>query len=341
MTWPMLPGLEIDRLRPWLASHVPELKENLSAELIAGGKSNLTYVVSDGQRRCVLRRPPLGHVLATAHDMGREFRVMSALQGTDVPVPVTRAMCDDVDVLGAPFYIMDFVDGKPYRSAAELSHLGEARTRAISRRLVDTLADLHAIKPADVGLDGFGRPAQFLARQVQRWRRQLESSYTRPLPTAEELYDWLADNVPPDGPPGIVHGDFRLDNVLIDAEDSAVAIVDWEMSTIGDSLTDLALMVVYSFLAERLPHIAVADAAAAPGFLTPREIVDRYAERSGRDLTGFGFYLGLASFKLAVITEGIHYRFTHGQTVGDGFERVGEAVEPLLEFGLASICSKV
>jgi aminoglycoside phosphotransferase (APT) family kinase protein len=329
------PGLDLGRLAAWLPAAVPGAGKGggrLRAALLAGGKSNLTYEVSDGQRSWVLRRPPLGHVLATAHDMGREYRVMSALQGTAVPVPRTYALCEDPAVIGAPFYLMSRVPGTAYRLASQLEPLGPARTRSVCEQLIDTLAALHAVDPAAVGLDGFGRPAGFLARQVSRWRTQLEASACRDLPAAATLHALLAGSVPPQSPDGIVHGDYRLDNVLTDDGDRVAAVIDWEMATLGDPLTDLALLLVYQRVAP-LTGTAIANASTAPGYLSEAGILARYAARSQRDLSRLGWYLGLAAFKLAAISEGIYYRHRQGQTVGPGFERAGEATVPLLEAG--------
>jgi aminoglycoside phosphotransferase (APT) family kinase protein len=331
------PGLVVERLGAWLPSVVPDVGGELSATLIAGGKSNLTYELTDGARSWIVRRPPLGHVLATAHDMAREFRVMSALQPTDVPVPRTFGLCEDAEVLGAPFYVMEKVAGRAYRHVADIVPIGPERTRAISAALVDTLATLHQVDPEAVGLADFGRPEGFLGRQVRRWKKQLDASYTRDLPAAEELHARLAADIPAESATGIVHGDFRLDNVLVDESDRLVAVIDWEMATLGDPLTDLALMVVYGRLGRTLADNQVADVASAPGFLSEAEIIERYAAASPRDLSRFGFYLGLASFKLAAILEGIHYRYQHGQTVGEGFARIGEAIGPLLEGGLEAM----
>ncbi|MDP3893229.1 phosphotransferase family protein, partial [Nocardioides sp.] len=176
-----------------------------------------------------------------------------------------------------------------------------------------------------------------LTRQVGRWRKQLDASHSRDLPAAIELHRLLEADVPEQSAPGIVHGDFRLDNVLTDAEDRPAAVIDWEMATLGDPLTDLALMVLYQRLGDLTPGNAVADASSAPGFLTEQEILERYAARSDRDLSRFGFYLGLGAFKLAAILEGIHYRHLHGQTVGPGFEEIGDAVHPLLDAGLTAL----
>ncbi len=329
-------GLDLEALSTWLATAVPGLLDpaaTLTGEVIAGGKSNLTYTVTDGTTRVIVRRPPLGHVLATAHDMGREHRVMAALATTPVPVPRMYAACPDDTVIGAPFYVMEQVEGTPYRSASQLEALGAARTRAISERMVDTLADLHVVDPAAVGLGDFGRPEGFLARQVKRWGQQLDSSHTRDLAGADRLRTLLAERVPQETPPAIVHGDYRLDNILTNADDELAAVIDWEMATLGDPLTDIALLLTYQRIAQ-LGGTGVSTVSLAPGFLTVDEIGARYGARSGRDLTHLGFYEGLAAFKLAVILEGIHYRFVHGQTVGEGFSNVGEMVEPLLSLGL-------
>jgi len=338
------PGLDLGRLAGWLPAAVPGAGSGaprLRAALLAGGKSNLTYEVTDDAtgQSWVLRRPPLGHVLATAHDMTREYRVMTALAGTGVPVPATFALCDDTAVIGAPFYLMERVDGTAYRWAAQLEPLGDERTRAISEQLIDTLAALHAVDPAAVGLGDFGRPEGFLARQVSRWKKQLDASYCRDLPAADELYAALSASVPPQAWPGIVHGDYRLDNVLTDDSDRIRAVIDWEMATLGDPLTDLALLLIYARFA-KIMGSSIANASEAPGFLSEPEIIARYEAASSRDLAHFGFYLGLAAFKLAVIGEGIYYRHLHGQTVGEGFEGVGTITEPLLAAGVGFVRDK-
>jgi aminoglycoside phosphotransferase (APT) family kinase protein len=331
-------GLDLQRLEHWFAGELPGMVGGpLFGRRIAGGRSNLTYEIGDGERSWVLRRPPHGHVLATAHDMGREYRVMSALAGTGVPVPATYGLCTDERVLGAPFYVMEKVDGTPYRSAAELAPLGPERVHEISQRLVDTLVALHDVDPVDRGLEDFGRADRFLDRQVRRWSTQLESSRSRDLPAADELRDRLASNVPEQSPPGIVHGDYRLDNVLFDQYDRPAAIIDWEMATIGDPLADLALLVVYHKLGRLAGGDAVADASAAPGFLSEGEVMDRYVSSGGRATSRFGFYLGLAAFKLAGVAEGIYYRHLHGQTTGDGVDRICSLTQPLLEMGLSCL----
>ena len=331
-------GLDLNRLADWFTDAMPGAAGGpLSARLVAGGNSNRTYEVRDGERSWVLRRPPIGHVLATAHDMAREYRVMSALAGTGVPVPASYALCTDESVIGAPFYVMEMVEGTPYRSATELAPLGPERVRTISHRLVDTLVALHEVDPLAVGLADFGRADGFLARQVRRWSAQLEASRSRDLPAADELRDRLASNVPAQSAPGIVHGDYRLDNVLFDRSDRPAAIIDWEMATIGDPITDLALLVVYRKLSRLPDGGVVSDAAAAPGFLSEGEVRDRYLAGGGRAASRFGFYVGLASYKLAGVAEGVYHRHRHGQTEGAGLDRIGALTEPLLEMGLAAL----
>jgi aminoglycoside phosphotransferase (APT) family kinase protein len=335
---PDVPGLDLARFRAFFEDARPgAVNGPLRAQVIPGGKSNLTYEVTDGQASWIVRRPPLGHVLATAHDMSREHRVMTALHPTAVPVPATFALCEDSEVIGAPFYVMERVEGTPYRLASQLEPLGPGRTGAISAQMVDTLATLHRVDPADVGLSDFGRPQGFLTRQVRRWKKQLDASHSRDLAGADELRRLLEASPPVEGPPAVVHGDFRLDNLLVDDNDQLAAVIDWEMATLGDPLTDVALLLVYQRMADLDTGYAVADASTAPGFLTDLEMLNRYADRSGRELSAMGFYLGLAYFKLAVILEGVHYRFAHGQTVGAGFDTVGVIVEPLIAAGLTSM----
>ncbi|MDL5200611.1 phosphotransferase family protein [Streptomyces sp. ALI-76-A] len=334
------PGLDLDRLRDLLDREQPGLVRGpLTGRLIEGGRSNLTYRVSDGTGQWVVRRPPLGHVLATAHDMRREHRVISALHPTNVPVPGTVLLCEDPDngaAPGASFYVMEFVEGTPYRTAEQLAPLGPARTRDAVLALVDTLVELHAVDPAEVGLDDFGRPEGFLHRQLRRWEKQLDASRNRDLAGIDELHAALGRELPHSPAPTVVHGDYRLDNVLIGEDDRIRAILDWEMSTLGDPLTDLGLLVMYS-MPLGMPDSPVSTTAEAPGHPKPTELIERYAARSGRDVSAVSWYTAFAWFKLAVILEGIHYRFTLGQTVGRGFDRIGDLVPVFIEHGLTTL----
>ncbi|MHB9862862.1 phosphotransferase family protein [Streptomyces sp. YIM S03343] len=331
------PGLDLDRLHGLFERERPGLVHGpLTGRLIEGGRSNLTYAVSDGTARWVVRRPPLGHVLATAHDMRREHRVISALYPTEVPVPRPVLLCEDEEVLGAPFYVMEFVEGTPYRTADQLDALGPERARAAVLSLVDTLTGLHAVDPGEVGLTDFGHPEGFLDRQLRRWGKQLDASRNRDLAGIDELHAALGRRLPVSPAPTIVHGDYRLDNVLIGADDTIQAVLDWEMSTLGDPLTDLGLMVMYSTPLGMADPFVFTTAEAA-GHPSPAELIERYAARSGRDVTAVSWYTAFAWFKLAVILEGIHYRYTLGQTVGQGFDRIGELVPVFIEHGLTTL----
>jgi aminoglycoside phosphotransferase (APT) family kinase protein len=324
------PGLDLDALQGFLDAQCPGLLSSpLSATLIEGGRSNLTYTVTDGTKKFVVRRPPLGHVLPTAHDMPREHRVLKALNTTTIPVPQPVALCTDNAVIGAPFYVMDFVPGTAYRTDAQLVELGAERTRSIANSLVDLLVDLHSIDPGDVGLADLGRPDGFIGRQMRRWKAQLEASRSRALPDLDVLENRLTTTMPESGGAAILHGDYRLDNVLVEA-DEITAVLDWEMSTLGDPLTDLALFIAYGKAAAAGVAIGV---GTAPGYPSADEIADRYARDGRTDTSTLPWYVGFAFFKLAVICEGIHYRFTQGQTVGTGFERAGADVLALTALG--------
>ncbi|MBG0561698.1 phosphotransferase family protein [Actinoplanes aureus] len=317
-------GLDLARLQAYLDS------PPLTATMFAGGRSNLTYAVTDGTNRWVLRRPPLGHVLPTAHDMGREHKVLAALSAAGFPVPSPVLLCTDVDVIGAPFYLMEHVDGKIYREAADLEQID---LHALTLTLVDTLADLHSLDPVAIGLGDFGRPEGFNERQVRRWKKQLDASRSRELAGIEELHARLAVDIPAGGPGAVVHGDFRLDNVLVGSDLSVKSVLDWEMSTLGDPLSDLALMLVYAgrpLLFRDGEPVAPID---LPGHPSLDEMAARYAERSKRDVGDLHWYVGFAAFKLAVILEGVHYRYTKGQTVGTGFDTIGAMVPVLIEQG--------
>ena len=334
-----VPGIDGPRLARWLSASGVASGELLGIELIAGGRSNLTYRLDVGSSRLVLRRPPLGHVLPTAHDMAREFRVLTALNGTSIPVPAPVALCSDPEIIGAPFYLMKYVDGLVLRTPEDGARLTPGQARQLSERLAGMLAAIHAVDIAATGLTGFGRPQGYLARQLARWQRQWELSATREMPGYDRLVQRLAAGLPADGEHTLVHGDFRLDNMLVTlgasgGQPAIAAVVDWEMSTLGDPLADLGLTLIYWADPDdaQWPQISIgAGLTAMPGFLTRAELAARYAELTGRDLSGIGYYMAFGCFKLAVVLEGIHARFLQHKTVGEGFEREGQAVPVLIQ----------
>ncbi|MGD0376816.1 MAG: phosphotransferase family protein [Streptosporangiaceae bacterium] len=333
-----VPGIEdAARLAGWLRqAGVGDVGELTGIELIAGGRSNLTYRLDLGTARLVLRRAPLGHVLPTAHDMTREYRVLSALSGTDIPVPRPVAICQDDTIIGAPFYLMEFVDGVVLRSPEDGRKLVPSQARQLSERLIEMLAAIHAVDLGATGLTDFGKPDGYLARQLARWQRQWELSSTREMPGYDRLVARLTAALPEAGDGTLVHGDFRLDNMLVTlgARPAVAAVVDWEMSTLGDPLADLGLTLMYwadPGDADWLKINVGAAVTSMPGFLTRAQVADRYAELTGRDLSGIGYYVAFGCFKIAVVLEGIHARFLQRKTVGEGFEREGPAVPVLIE----------
>jgi aminoglycoside phosphotransferase (APT) family kinase protein len=320
------PGLDLVRLRRHLAAvldHPP--RAALQASVIAGGRSNVTYRVSDGRSVWVVRRPPLGGVLATAHDVGREARVMSALAGTAVPVPPVLHLCEDSGVIGAPFVVMRFVDGVVLRGPEQMADYGPDDLARAGDLLVDTLLALHAVDPDEVGLSRFGKPEGFLLRNVRRWATQWESSRTRDLPVVDEIARRLEGDVPRTQRVAVVHGDYRLDNVMFAPDLSSVAaVVDWELSTLGDPLADVGLLLTYTEVAS-----AVLGLGTAQGLPAAPDVLARYAAGSDLDLAAIAWYTAFGVFKLAVILEGVHARYRAGATVGEGFETMGGFVPVL------------
>jgi aminoglycoside phosphotransferase (APT) family kinase protein len=331
------PGVDLEKLRTWFADHVDGASgAPLSAELISGGRSNLTYGISDGTNEWVLRRPPLGHVLPTAHDMGREYTVIAALAPTEVPVPQPYAFCDDNDVNGAPFYVMEKVEGVILRTPQETAALARDDARRCAEALVDVLVAIHAVDYKAVGLGEFGHPDGYVERQVRRWGEQWERSKTRELPAIDELARRLRNAIPESPAPTIVHGDYRLDNTMLAPDDAGriVAVLDWEMATLGDPLADLGLFLLYYGRDEAQTGNVGATLSAEAGFLSYDEVVERYAKASGRDVSQLDFYVALAAYKLAIILEGIHARYLMGKTVGDGFQHIGALVEVMVQGAL-------
>lgn len=315
----------------------PGLAGELVASLIAGGRSNPTYLLTDGVSDWVLRRPPYGQVWANAHDVGREARVVSAMRETLVPVPNVVAHCTDETVLGAPFYVMDRIMGRTYRTHAETAELSVEQRAALADAMVETLVHLHEIDPAEVGLDTLGRPDGYLKRQLDRWARQWDVVKTTSNDSVSDLLRLLSDGLPQTRHVGIVHGDYKIDNVMVapDAPGRILGVLDWEMATIGDTIADLGFLV--SFWDEPgMPWNPIsAGATAHEGFSTARHVVERYAMRRGIDVENIQWYLAFSDFKLAVILEQIHHRHLKGETTGEGFDDIGAMVAPLLDRALS------
>lgn len=332
-----LDGLDLPALEGFFAEHVPGFAGKLDAELLQGGRSNLTFVLTDGDQRWVLRRPPLGELTPSAHDMGREYQVVAALGGSGVPVARAVALAGP-EVLGVPFSVVEFVDGRVIRTTEQLHALGDADIARCAYAVVDVLARLHQVEPEAVGLAGFGRPEGYLTRQVRRWFDQWQRVRTRELADIDTLHTRLADICPAESGASIVHGDYRVDNTILAHDDPGEvrAVVDWEMATLGDPLADLGLHLVYSDPA--FAPVLAGSAASTSDRLPPADaLAERYARTSGREPANLEFYLGLGYFKIAVIAEGIHARHLRGMTRGEGFEQVGDAVAPLAAAGLRAL----
>jgi aminoglycoside phosphotransferase (APT) family kinase protein len=330
-------GIEVEPVTAWFQAHAGEVRPPLAFDLIQGGHSNLTYTVTDAAgRRWVLRRPPLGQVLATAHDMGREHRILAALEPTEVPTPPVVGLCTDEAVNGAPFYVMGFVDGTVVRDVAGSEALTPDQRGRAGLSLVDTLADIHAVDIDAVGLGDLGRREGYIERQLKRWYGQFESSKTRELPVMEEVYDHLRASVPEQGPATIVHGDYRLDNCMLGSDGGVVAVLDWEICTLGDPMADVGLLQVYWADPGEPTHSGLPSPTSIDGFPTKAELLARYAERSGRDLSAVDYYVAFGYWKLACIIEGVYARYVGG-AMGDrggdagAFSFFGEQVVALAE----------
>ncbi len=328
-------GIDRAGVEAWFERNVEGVELPLSFERIAGGHSNLTYSVTDtAGRRWALRRPPLGKRLGSAHDMGREHRVVSALGPTAVPVAPVVGLCEDDSVNDAPFYVMEFVEGPILRGLTEAEAFpDEAQRRAIGERVADTLVDIHAVDPDAVGLGDLGRKEDYVARQLHRWQGQWEKSKTRELPAIDLVHERLAARIPEQGPATIVHGDYRLDNMILTPGGEVAAVVDWELCTLGDPLADVGLLMVYWPQRGEDPVALGQPANLAPGFPTAEELRARYAERSGRDLSELDFFVALGYWKLAIILEGVYARYAAGQygKVNEGIEAFARMVERLAE----------
>lgn len=313
-----LDGLDAVRVTEWFESNVPSVRPPLEFRLIAGGHSNLTFGVTDADgSRWVLRRPPLQQVLATAHDMSREHRIISALEPTDVPVPPAIGLCTDESVNGSPFYVMGFVDGRVVRSGAEAADLSPDARRRVGESIVDVLSSIHAVDADAVGLGDLGRKEDYIARQLRRWYGQFESSEAQVagglgLPEVHRMHDRLAAHIPEQVGATIVHGDYRLDNCMLGADGSIAAVLDWEICTLGDPLADVGLLWVYWSDPGDPAVLPGASPTALDGFPRKAELIERYAAASGRDLSQLPFYIAFGFWKLTCIIAGVYARYAGG-----------------------------
>ena len=333
-------GIDEAPVSAWMTAHVPGVVPPFSFALIAGGRSNLTYAVTDAAgRRVVLRRPPLGHVLATAHDMAREHRIISALVGTAVPVPTTFALCIDTDVNGVPFSVMSYVDGVVLDSPDKGATLPAAVRRDVAFDLVDVLAELHLVDVDAVGLGDLAKRTGYVERQLKRWSAQWQDSKTRELPAIEEVEAGLRARIPVQQAVTIAHGDYRFGNCLVDPAAGRLAgVLDWELCTLGDPLADVGYLRVY--WTDPGDHASRPnDPTGAGGFPSYDELLARYEARTGFDLSRIDYYVAFSSWRLAVISEGVYARYLHGAMADDGADidtfRVG--TEELAERALAAV----
>jgi aminoglycoside phosphotransferase (APT) family kinase protein len=328
-------GIDVERVGAWIESNVAGAEGPFAYDRIAGGRSNLTYSVTDSAgHRWALRRPPLGKALGSAHDMGREHRVVSAMARTPVPVAPIAGYCTDDSVNEAPFYLMDFIEGPILRQRPDAETFpDEGDRRAIGERVIDTLVAIHAVDPDEIGLGELGKKEDYVARQLRRWQGQWEGSKTREIPLVEEVHDKLSERIPDQGPAAVVHGDYRLDNMILDDSGQVAAVVDWELCTLGDPLADVGLLLVYWGEEGDALMPLFEPATVAPGFPSREDVKARYAERSGRDLSEIDYFVALGYWKLAIILEGVYSRYTKGQygKPEAGFEEFGKNVGKLAE----------
>jgi aminoglycoside phosphotransferase (APT) family kinase protein len=331
-----------EALSAWLTTHIADSVGPFELSLITGGRSNLTYRLVDGEGRwMVLRRPPLGQVLESAHDVVREHRIMGALGNSAVPVPRTLGLCENPSVLGAPFYVMEFADGTVLRSESDVrEHLDEDRRGRLSDSLIGCLADIHTVDPDDVGLGNLGPREGYVQRQLRRWQRQFDASRTREVPVIEEVHSRLAGLVPAQQRTRIVHGDFRLDNCLVGSDGEVRAVLDWELCTLGDPLADLGLLMVYWARPDDEDRdLLTGSATVLAGFRERDELVSSYAARTGADVSKLSFYVALGYWKLACIFEGVASRYMGGvmADVDTPGERYAEQAIVLGEAALRTI----
>jgi aminoglycoside phosphotransferase (APT) family kinase protein len=329
----MVALVDLGRLREYLDPVVALVPGDLQLEVLSGGRSNITYLLRAGPDEYVLRRRPLGAIAAGAHDMAREYRVQAALQPTDIPLARVYGYCADETIMGAPFYVMSRVRGSVYHQRADVASLSSEAAAAISVEAVDVLDRLHRVDVAAVGLGELGRPEGFVRRRIGRWLDQWRNSPHREHGLVEPLGERLAAAVPPQADSTLVHGDYRLGNMLVEpvAAQPIAAVLDWEMSTLGDPMTDLAHLLVYwDRTRGRLTHESQAI-AEHPGFLSSTELASRYAARSGRDLSDLPFYLAFEHWRAAIIKEGIYTRGRNGGQPDPEVDAIGDTVVRHLE----------
>jgi aminoglycoside phosphotransferase (APT) family kinase protein len=314
-------GIHRERVSDWLATNIDGATPPFEFSLITGGRSNLTFFVHDASgARYVLRRPPTGHVLATAHDMAREHRIISAVGRTDVPVPRTLGLCTDEAVNDAPFYVMSYVEGEVLDAPEKAELLPLELREPASHHLIDVLAELHDVDIDAIGLGDLARREGYIERQLKRWSTQWANSKTRDLPVVDEVGTRLSSNVPEQQGVAIAHGDYRFGNCLVDVTAGRVAaVLDWELCTLGDPLADVGYLGVYWVKDDGEGRHN--DPSSAPGFPTYRELVDRYAQRTGRDVSNIDYYVAFSHWRLAVISEGVYARYLHG-AMGDQVDEI-------------------
>ncbi len=307
-------GINEERVTRWLSQRIPDLRPPLTFSLIAGGHSNLTFRFVDRRGASfVLRRPPLGHVLESAHDMGREHRIVSAMAGTEVPVAPTYGLCEDPEVNGAPFYVMGYMPGKVLHDGETAKSLPEEERYALGLHVVDVLARLHRINPDDVGLGDLGRKEAYLARQLKRWTKQWEASKTHEIPEMEATARLLEERMPEQVGAAIVHGDYRLGNMIV-GDGRIRAVLDWELCTLGDPLADVGYL-LNSWVEPGEPGAELVPTGVG-GFPGREEIRARYEEATGRDLGAINYYRAFSHWRLAAIGQGVYKRYLVG-AMGD------------------------
>jgi aminoglycoside phosphotransferase (APT) family kinase protein len=309
-----LPNGISENVESWLVANIPGAVAPFRYTQIAGGHSNLTFKVDDAAGHSyVLRRPPLGHRLASAHDMGREHRIIAGLAHSAVPVAPALGLCTDENVNELPFYVMAFVDGHVVREKAVAeSLLGESGCRRASESIVDTMAAIHGVDLVAAGLNDLGKHEGYIARQLKRWHGNILEQRTRDLPLVDSVYEELMKRIPEQGAATLVHGDYRLDNCMVDAQGNVIAVLDWEICTLGDPMADLGLLMVYWTGPTDDASAWSNPVNTAAGFMNRAELAERYARVSGRDISHLSFYEAFAFWKLACIIEGVYARYLGG-----------------------------